>query len=99
MEGETPALLVSNRSYRYGDGLFETMRITNAVISLADYHFERLFASLSILKYDIPSLFTRELISQQVDRRFVKKTNAKSRQGCAYLFPGAMVVYLMTTVN
>jgi Branched-chain amino acid aminotransferase/4-amino-4-deoxychorismate lyase len=38
------ALLVSNRGYRYGDGLFETMKLADGGILLAELHFERLFS-------------------------------------------------------
>lgn len=63
---DEPVLMASNRSYRYGDGLFETMKIQESNIALADYHFERLFASLSILKYDIPSLFTPAKLEKEI---------------------------------
>jgi branched-chain amino acid aminotransferase len=32
-----------DRSYRYGDGLFETMKLINGNILLEDYHFESCF--------------------------------------------------------
>jgi branched-chain amino acid aminotransferase len=46
-------LLISpnNRSYRYGDGCFETIKVLNGKIMLADYHFERLFSSLETLHF------------------------------------------------
>ncbi len=56
--GDQPALLVSNRGYRYGDGLFETMKVIHNKIRLENFHFERLFSGLSLLKFEIPKLFT-----------------------------------------
>lgn len=46
-------LLISpnNRSYRYGDGCFETIKVLNGKIMLADHHFERLFSSLETLHF------------------------------------------------
>ena len=38
-------LSVNNRSFRYGDGCFETIRVVNRQIKLASLHFERLFTS------------------------------------------------------
>ncbi len=63
---DEPALLVSNRGYRYGDGLFETMKIKNGKILLELYHFERLLAGLSLLKFELPSLFSPEKLSTEI---------------------------------
>lgn len=49
-----PVLLSSNRAYRYGDGLFETMRLKYGNMVLGKYHFSRLFESMALLKYVIP---------------------------------------------
>lgn len=38
-----------NQSFRYGDGCFETMKMVNGKIILADLHFERLFATMAML--------------------------------------------------
>lgn len=66
LTADEPVLLASNRSYRYGDGLFETMKILDSRIVLANYHFERLFSSLSILRYDIPSLFIPAKLEKEI---------------------------------
>jgi branched-subunit amino acid aminotransferase/4-amino-4-deoxychorismate lyase len=56
----------NNRSFRYGDGCFETMKIINGTILLQHLHFDRLFNSLSILKFKIPGFFTTGYLEQQV---------------------------------
>jgi branched-chain amino acid aminotransferase len=61
---DEPALLVSNRGYRYGDGLFETMKIYKGRLLLKELHFERLFKGLLLLKFDIPSLFTQQKLEK-----------------------------------
>lgn len=66
MAAAEPVLLASNRGYRYGDGLFETMKMINGQLILADYHFERLFAGLSLLKFDVPHLFTVDTVRKQI---------------------------------
>ncbi len=55
-----------NHSYRYGDGLFETMKVINGRILLSDLHFERLFSSLSILKLKTPKLFSAENLVKEI---------------------------------
>ena len=66
MTADEPVLMASNRSYRYGDGLFETMKIQESKIALANYHFERLFVCLSVLKYETPSLFTPAKLEKEI---------------------------------
>lgn len=65
VEGSEPVLLAANRGYRYGDGLFETIKVYQGKILLEDLHFERLFSSLSILKYEIPKFFNREKLRNE----------------------------------
>jgi branched-chain amino acid aminotransferase len=65
---DKPALLVSNRGYRYGDGLFETMKLENGILRLSAWHFERLFSGLALLKFEIPKLLTAEKLQQEILR-------------------------------
>ncbi|MEO7922476.1 MAG: aminotransferase class IV [Chitinophagaceae bacterium] len=63
---DAPVLPASNRGYRYGDGLFETIRIVNGGILLKNYHFERLFSGLSLLQFEIPVLFSQEKLEKEI---------------------------------
>lgn len=58
--------MVDNRSYRYGDGLFETMRVVSRKISLETYHFERFFSGLKTMRYELPVLFTAEKLRLEI---------------------------------
>jgi branched-chain amino acid aminotransferase len=62
---DKPVLLVSNRGYRYGDGLFETMKLINGKIILEAFHFERLFQGLELLKFKVPPSFTAAKLRKQ----------------------------------
>ncbi len=76
--GDQPALLVSNRGYRYGDGLFETIKVIHEKIRLESYHFERLFSGLSLLQFEIPELFTaKKLAGELLD--LCKKNECEQR--------------------
>ncbi len=59
-------LPADNRSYRYGDGLFETMKMVNGNIVLANLHFERLMGSLEILKISLPKLITSGMLKKEI---------------------------------
>ncbi len=77
LPAEEPVLLASNRGYRYGDGLFETMKLVNGEINLVSFHFERLFEGLSLLKFERPLHFTQEKILQDI-RELCKKDGMES---------------------
>jgi len=53
---------INNRSFRYGDGCFETMKVSKGKLLFADYHFERLFSSLKLLQFTVPSFLTPEYL-------------------------------------
>lgn len=63
---EEPALLVSNRSFRYGDGLFETMKLINGRIMLNELHFERLFTGMNTLKMEVTSGLKKDKLQQEI---------------------------------
>ena len=50
MPANEPVFTVANRSFRYGDGLFETMKVFKGKIILEQFHYERLFAGLKMLQ-------------------------------------------------
>ncbi|MEO8821152.1 MAG: aminotransferase class IV [Ginsengibacter sp.] len=77
-----PVISVQNRSFRYGDGLFETMRINKGKILHADFHFDRLFSGLKILQFNVPSNFSPEYFTNAVNELLLKNSileNAKIR--------------------
>lgn len=51
----TAVLGPDNRSFRYGDGIFETMAVKNGRIRLADLHFDRLTAGARYLQLGLAS--------------------------------------------
>lgn len=63
---DTPLLPVQNRSYKWGDGVFETMKVFRGKLLLEDYHFERLFVSLQLLQIDCSETFTQTHLVTQV---------------------------------
>ena len=59
-------LSINNRSFRYGDGFFETMKIVNGKILLKDLHFERIEKSLQALKLQFPKLFSVKKLEEEI---------------------------------
>jgi len=63
---------VSNRGFRYGDGLFESMRYMNGVLKFPDLHIDRVQKGMKALKLDnssyIDSWFLREKVDELARR-------------------------------
>lgn len=62
---EQPVLKAGNRSFKYGDGVFETIRVVRGSIQLQQYHFERLFKALKILNINF-HLLDSEILSRNI---------------------------------
>jgi branched-chain amino acid aminotransferase len=61
-----PLLTTANRSFRYGDGLFETMMVRDGSLCLGSYHFDRLFSGMQLLQLAVPTAFDRETLELQI---------------------------------
>ncbi len=72
-----PLISPDNRSFRYGDGFFETMKMVSGKIQLADYHFERLFSSLELLQFQKPDYFTADYLKEQAGKLAKKNYHHK----------------------
>ena len=59
-------LTVSNRSFLYGDGVFETLKIVNNKILFFEDHYFRLMSSMRIVRMEIPMSFTMEYLEEQI---------------------------------
>ncbi|MCM5663598.1 aminotransferase class IV [Galbibacter mesophilus] len=57
-----------NRGLRYGDALFETIRVVNNKIFFWESHYLRLMASMRIMRMEIPMSFTMEFLQQEIER-------------------------------
>lgn len=55
IQQDQPVIRSSNRSFRYGDGVFETIRVINGKPQLLEKHFQRLLEGCKILNYELSS--------------------------------------------
>jgi branched-chain amino acid aminotransferase len=58
--------LANNRSFLFGDGVFETLKVVNGKILFWEDHYFRFMASLRIIRMRIPMEFTMEFLEQKV---------------------------------
>ncbi|WP_339655146.1 aminotransferase class IV [Flavobacterium frigidarium] len=67
-------ILTENRSFLYGDGVFETVKIVNGKILFLEDHYFRLMASMRVVRMEIPMNFTMEFFEEQI-LSLVKRNN------------------------
>lgn len=62
----TPLFTSQNRAFRYGDGVFESIRIINGNVSLFPLHYQRLINALQHVKINVPDNFTEDFCKNQI---------------------------------
>lgn len=61
-----PVIGGANRGLRYGDGIFETMKMLDGTIVFANEHFARLWKGMQTLQFDVPKHFTPEKLAEEI---------------------------------
>jgi len=56
----------TNRAFRYGDGVFETMKFANGKVLFLEDHYFRLMSTMRILRMEIPMHFSPEFLEEQI---------------------------------
>lgn len=81
---------VTDRGLAYGDGLFETARVMNGQLMLADFHWERLSSSARRLSIPLPfdrDVFERAMTHAASDHGLAKLILTRGSGGRGYLPP------------
>ena len=66
LRDDKPLIHADNRGFRYGDGLFETLKVIDGKIQLADLHFERMLNTMRLMFFDMPSYYTADYFKEQI---------------------------------
>ncbi|CAN5368686.1 branched-chain-amino-acid transaminase [soil metagenome] len=62
----TALVNADNRGLRYGDGLFETIRLSKGKMIFEAAHFDRLWNGMKVLEFELPKHFTKEMLQEEV---------------------------------
>ncbi|WP_299052214.1 aminotransferase class IV [uncultured Polaribacter sp.] len=76
---ENIQITTQNRAYKYGDAIFETIKVLPSKVVFWEDHYFRLMASMRMLRMKIPLSFTLEFLEQQI-----LQTVATQEQASAY---------------
>jgi branched-chain amino acid aminotransferase len=63
---DAPVVTANNRSFRYGDALFETIRIANYNPQFLKEHLQRLFNGMKVLKMEMNPLFNTVFLEHAI---------------------------------
>ncbi len=103
-EGATVAS-AGNRGLRYGDGLFETIRMRGNDIFFLEHHLERLDAGMKFLQMKYPAHFSQKKLIAEIEQLAAKNQENQSRirltvfrgDGGLFEIPDGHVNYLVQT--
>jgi branched-chain amino acid aminotransferase len=66
LPAETPIIAAGNRGLRFGDGIFETIKMVTGGMPLFHLHMERLNHGLAVLNMPLPAQYTADYISHTI---------------------------------
>ena len=75
---ENAKLSLENRGFKYGDAIFETIKVQNKKIIFFEDHYFRLMASMRMLRMKIPMQFTLEFLEQEILKTVAVQDRASS---------------------
>ncbi len=76
-QAETFSISIKNRAFRFGDGFFETMRISNGHILFLGNHLKRMQKALELMRIDPNPDFSKERI-QELAKRLCKASGSEN---------------------
>jgi len=68
VSNDQPIFTILNRAFKYGDGIFETLKIVDSKIVFLEDHYFRLMASMRMLRMEIPAYFTLEFLKSEIEK-------------------------------
>jgi len=74
---ENFTLTLNNRAFKYGDGIFETVKVLNNNLVFWEDHYFRLMSSMRMLRMKIPMSFTLEFLEAEI-LKTIKSQEASS---------------------
>lgn len=95
---DTHFLNHTNRGVKYGDSLFETLRVVGGKVFFSEPHYLRLMASMRILRMEIPMTFTLEFFEEEI-LKTAKAANLDNARVRFTVYRDANGLYLPSTNN
>lgn len=69
---DSPIFTVANRSFRYGDSLFETIKCINGTPLFLEAHLQRLYSGMELMEFEWNDQLLKSVINEEVKRLLVR---------------------------
>lgn len=89
LANDGPTIMAGSRSYLYGDGVFESIRIINGKPINLENHISRLLEGAKFLRMRPPSFYTLEFFSERIEG-LIEKSNITKGGKCRLHLDRAM---------
>lgn len=93
IESSNLVLSANNRSFRYGDGFFETIRWEGNSAFLWEYHVKRFFATLEGLAFVTPSWWDENFLKSSIQALVVKNKHERQARIRCTVYRGEGGIY------
>ena len=93
MLGASQSFMKDNRAFRFGDGVFESIRILNGLPYNLQFHIERMLEGADILSLDIPIHFSVDYFKAQIESLIEKNSIQAGGKARISLFRDGEGVY------
>jgi branched-subunit amino acid aminotransferase/4-amino-4-deoxychorismate lyase len=67
-DSKASVFTIQNRGFKYGDAIFETIRIANGNICFLEKHIDRMLSSMKVLKMNIPAEYDTSFFASEIDK-------------------------------
>jgi branched-subunit amino acid aminotransferase/4-amino-4-deoxychorismate lyase len=94
VSANVPVFAVDNRAFRYGDGLFESIRIIDGEMPLYDLHYPRLVHACEMLKLELDKKFNATYFKKEILKIAKTKGLTKNSRARLSIFRTAGGYYL-----
>lgn len=97
LAADSPSLMHTNRAFRYGDGVFESIRAFGSEVPLFNMHFDRLLKGIETLGMTPPPDFTRDNLCRIIGHLMLKNKIFKDGRVRLTLFRSGEGLYTPQT--
>ena len=91
---EKSGLSIHNRAYKFGDCVFETIRVVNGRVLFFEDHFSRMSRAIKTLKYESPEKWSMSFCKKEIERLLSQNTISRGGKVRFTMFRNSSGLYI-----